>query len=465
MSKMLPLVVILFIGCQSGSKPFMTTVMSVGRPLSIMQGVTTDTWTQITLHRQRSKKLDVSFETKDGSKIPEIMIHRSQKDFQASEWVIDGFVIHGINPKGVYKMIVKEDGKIVDQRTFSALEQRDDVKFAVVSCMNDYFKQDQKKIWEDLISKNPEVILAIGDNSYADMDGEKAVPEASSTLLWRRYSETRQAVELYHIEKLIPVIATWDDHDYGMNDGDRRYKTKNDSQAIFYSFFQQDFNDPQFSRGPGVSAIYRHGKQSFVFLDNRTYRSMDQLPTVCKIKKDHKYCQPRENKNGPDVLAKKEGETHFGQEQEKWLLQQLKATKGPVYLIAGDQWFGGYHPFESYEGNHPRNFKDFMAKVAKTKARVVFIGGDRHNFELSRIEKDWLGYETFELISSPIHSSVYPSNWVDFPNSRQIAGVANVMNYSIVDSTATDQALQMKIETYKLGGEKISDHTLSVPMR
>lgn len=465
-----PFLILTAVSCQTGPRTSLPptqagSISSAGHPLSIMQGVTTDTWTQITLHRLRAKNYEVTFTTKDGSTIPEIMIRRTQKDYQASEWMIDGFVIHDINPKSTYRMIVKENGQVVDQRTFSTLERKEKIKFAVVSCLNDAFKEEQKKIWGELAAKKPELIIAAGDNSYADLDQGKMVPEASSLLLWNRYSETRQSLELYHLETLIPVLATWDDHDYGVNDGDRRYKTRDESQAIFYAFFQQDMHDPQFNRGPGVASIYRHGQHHFVLLDNRSFRSVNQMSPICKDKQDNRFCRPYHDKRGPDPLAKKSSETHFGSEQEQWLWQQLKKIQGPVFLISGNQWFGAYHPFESYEGNHPKSFKKFMADLAKTGARAVFIGGDRHNFELSRIEKSLLGYETYELISSPLHSNVYPSNWGDFPNPRQIAGAAQVFNYSIVDSVVTGEALKFKVETYKLGGEKISDQDLSVPLQ
>ena len=43
-------------------------------------------------------------------------------------------------------------------------------------------------------------------------------------------------------------------------------------------------------------------------------------------------------------------QTHFGAEGERWLSEQLAQSKEPTFLVSGDQFFGGYHPFESYRG-------------------------------------------------------------------------------------------------------------------
>lgn len=137
--------------------------------------------------------------------------------------------------------------------------------------------------------------------------------------------------------------------------------------------------------------------------------------------------------------------------QDQWLAKLLDQGGSDVaWLITGDQWFGAYSPFESFESNQPNDFKKFMARLKEQGGRVAFISGDRHASEISKIEKPLLGYETLEVVSSPIHAKVYPSNWTDFPNPRQIAATAEAFNYVLIESRVDNQKWEMKIRNFKL---------------
>lgn len=455
----------IFIACKTTPVSMISGAGS--HPLSIMQGVTSEKWTRLNLLRPKSKTYEVQFLTQDGASFPETLIRRQTREFGASDWVVDAFFLDGLNAKGTFRMLVKEDGKVIDERSFSGLDpKKKSYHFAVLSCADDFYKDEQKGMWRSLAGQKPDFILAIGDNVYTDWRNHTVTPEPSPTSLWSRYVETRNALELYHLDRLIPVVAVWDDHDYGMNDGDRRNKFKNESLLIFQAFFPQDFNSPEFAHGPGASSILKLGGQSFVLLDDRYFRSPNQQSPICKKKSSSPFCAKKNEKLAADPLAKA-GETHFGAEQEKWLWDQLNQAQGPVFLISGDQWFGAYSPFESYEGNQPASFKKFMKKLAQMRMPVVFIGGDRHASEISKIEKSLLGYETFEIISSPIHAKIFPSNWEEFPNPRQVASVANVFNYTMMDSGLSDATVPLwdvNVRNIKMGGATSFEHRFSLSL-
>ncbi len=85
---------------------------------------------------------------------------------------------------------------------------------------------------------------------------------------------------------------------------------------------------------------------------------------------------------------------------------------------------------------------------------------------MSRIEKSLLGYETFEVVSSPIHARVYPPTWQEFPNPRQVAAVANVHNYTIVETEYPSPG-PWKIRVHALKKDEVTayDLNLTVPVR
>lgn len=420
----------------------------------VMQGVTGPTWTRFTVMRPKAEPLTYRVIAGDG--IATGSVRQGTHEFAASDQVVDEINVQGLKGETGLKLQIEKDGKVVDERNFGLRNGRKDVRFAVVSCSDDHYPAEQKVMWSHVLAQKPDFIFAIGDNVYADVEGGKYQGDATPDLLWRRYVQTRSNLLLFRAKNLIPVVALWDDHDYGQNDGDRRYSQQRSSLQIFKSFFPQDVERELFYGGPGAASAFGFGEQRFYFLDGRSFRSPNKDPQICATKKDKKQCEKRPHKDrGRDRLATREPETHFGQQQDQWLTRLLEQGGSDVaWLITGDQWFGAYSPFESFESNQPNDFKKFMARLKERDARVAFISGDRHASEISKIEKSLLGYETIEVVSSPIHAKVYPSNWNDFPNPRQIAATAEAFNYVLIDSRVDNQKWEMKIRNYKLDGPK-----------
>lgn len=445
--------VVLMVSCstapKSGSGANEAGVLTDGA-YPVMQGVTGATWTRFAVLRPKTESLTYRITTTDDA------VAGSQRqathEFAASDQVVDEVRVQGLSAAATYRLQILKDGNVMDVREFGLRPGGPNIRFAVVSCSDDHYAAEQRLMWSHLLSQAPDYIFTIGDNVYADIEDGVYHGDATPELLWRRYVQTRSRLAVFRARKLIPMIALWDDHDYGQNDGDRRYPQKRASLQIFKSFFPQDAERELHYSGPGAASAFGYGEQRFYFLDGRSFRSPNQDPPICREKKTAKACEKRARPDrGADVMAKREPETHFGREQQSWLMKLLEQGGSDVaWLITGDQWFGGYSPFESFEGNHPRDFKKFMAQLKDEDARVAFLSGDRHASEITKIEASVLGYETFELVSSPIHSKVYPSNWVEFPNARQIASVAEAFNYSVIDSRVGNRNWDVKIRNYKL---------------
>lgn len=437
------------LGCQSGPKPVTTGPAAIDAlpGFSIMQGVTGPTWTRINLVKSKNESVKTSFQNADGS---DVTASKFVHEHPSSEFQVEEYELKNLSAATTYTMKVSDPtGKVLDQRTFQVLPDKATYKFAVTSCSDDFYKTEQKSMWSELADKNPEFILRIGDNVYADRKDGKALGDVDPATLWSRNVESRQTLQIYRTPKLIPTVAVWDDHDYGANDGDRRYKFKGESLQIFLAFFPQSKSEGGFVRGPGAASRWTVGGQAFLFMDNRSFRSPNQKSPICKSMPQNKLCESREDKRGPDEWAKKEPETHFGIEQERWAFNEVRKVKRPTWLISGDQWFGAYHPFESYQGNHPNSFRKFVKEMSKSAFRVAFISGDRHSSELTRIPKKVLGYESFEVVSSPIHAKVFPSNWGEFPNAEQAFGTAESMNYTILQTEIDQKVWKTKTTNFK----------------
>lgn len=348
---------------------------------------------------------------------------------------------HGLKPGASYIFYVADRvGGILDRRRFHALDLgRQEARVVTASCAWDRFLSESRVMWKAVLLSKPDLAVFLGDNVYADIESEPQVGPykgpVNGAFLWRRYIETLSELDYYRAINLVPTVATWDDHDYGANDGGAANPYREEATAVFRAFFPQRSRAdvPEYKQGPGVASMLNAFGYRFLLLDNRSFRSVNRLP-------------------------KPEDQTHFGREQETWILQTLRDPKNrsrPAFLFSGDQWFGGYHRFESYEGSHPANFKDFLGRVKKTGATVLFVSGDRHLTELMRIEKDILGYETFEMTSSSIHSTVYKGDWEKLPNKRQIKAADLKHNFSLFELTKPISKSKSARPTFEFKGQAI----------
>lgn len=385
------------VSCQTVPAP----LLSPQPQLSILQGATDQTSTQINIVAQKDKKYEITVSMdKSVLQTPEQKIITREN----SPWQVIQLHLKDLTSELTYTLRVYENKELMDERRFHVLPKiYQSPRIMVASCTSDDYGDLQKKQWKQIQDQQPDLLFLIGDNVYVDIGAFKVLTNVTGDDIWRRYVETRQALDLYKMKKLVPTFATWDDHDFGINNGDSRFSYKDEAKNIFRTFFPMDENTVLTS-GPGVASSLNIQDQQFLFLDNRSFRSP----------------------------LKSSPQTHFGKEQKDWLLRKVKGHKGVSWLISGDQFFGAYHPFESYEGNHPQDFQLFLKDLKKTKKPVVFISGDRHIAEVIRVEKSLLGYETYELTTSGLHSKMYPGAIAKHPNRRSVFGKDGESNYLIL---------------------------------
>jgi alkaline phosphatase D len=380
---------------------------------SIMQGVTSKNYSSINILRNKvdkKKYLKIKITEKESGK------ELGAKNLSIKKFNIANSELYELKIKfssAKKYLLYVSDSDSVDIREFSNYEQQKaNLKVAICSCLNDNYFSEQIKSWNSVSKLSPDYIFLIGDNVYADIgDKLSELNGCKPERLLNRYIETRTRLELFYLKQLIPIAMIWDDHDYGKNNGGSDYKYKFASKKIFKDFSLNE--NPDISEdGLGVGFKLKLANIDFLFLDDRFYR-------------DEKY--------------------HFGKEQEEWLFKNLEANENAKIseigvrkqpqsvIISGDQFFGKYHSFESFEGNHPENFKKFIEKISNLKSTPLLISGDRHISELQEIELN-TNKKIFEITSSPIHSSLPPESTLkQFPNSHRVWALANKNNFCLID--------------------------------
>jgi alkaline phosphatase D len=313
-------------------------------------------------------------------------ITRTQNPYDQRD-CMEHLLVTGLSLQCKYTLKIYEEGREIDSRDFHALDtQKPNGRFALVSCMMDLLTPIQGYMWDAMERAKPDVIFIIGDASYTDVGGSGSIESN-----WRRQMESRRALDLYYWKTLIPVVATWDDHDYAGDNATKNHPLNGHSIKVFQTMFAFTPR-PSARLGPGVASVVELFGQRFFLMDDRTWR--DEWNIAQGL--------------------------HWGDEQENWLMNSLASSSKPAWLLNGSQYFGAYLEKDSFEGRHPFQFKRVLEKLRSIEAPVVFGSGDVHFSEIMRIEKQQIGYETFEVTSSSMHSTTAP--WINIrkTNPRRI---------------------------------------------
>ena len=102
-----------------------------------------------------------------------------------------------------------------------------------------------------------DLFILLGDNIYADT--------TNPAVMERKYRVRKESAFFQELRKKAPVVATWDDHDFGGNDTGSNYVMRVDSQKLFLEFMDEPANSPRRQR-EGVYNSYIVSGRKRVFL-------------------------------------------------------------------------------------------------------------------------------------------------------------------------------------------------------
>ena len=244
-------------------------------------------------------------------------------------------------------------------------------------------QQNPVPIFKTIVEQKPDLFLFLGDNIYADTNDRK--------VMQRKYARLNSLADFRRLRESMPVLATWDDHDYGRNDAGVEYPQKVESQQEFLRFWNEPKDSPLWKR-PGIykSQIFGpEGKRvQIILLDTRYFRS--ELKRGKKRVGGHWV---------PDQDPKK---TMLGAAQWEWLEAELRKPAELRIVVSSIQAVAqdaGQETWSNFPAERARLFK----LIDDTGADgVVFISGDRHWSELSSTGSE-TPYPLFDLTSSSLN--------------------------------------------------------------
>lgn len=257
--------------------------------------------------------------------------------------------------------------------------QNDEFVIAFGSCN----RQDHENhLWDDVVANNPVVWIWGGDNIYADTDDLREMR--------KDYEEQRYQNGYKEVRKSMDVIGTWDDHDYGLNDGGREWAFKDQAQELFLNFLEVPKHDPRRDRkGVYDSKTYNtsQGSVKVIVLDTRYFRS----PLTKNLGDNGKRFMPNPSGEG----------TILGEQQWLWLENELNTSTASFNIIVSSiQFLSNKHGFETW-GNFPSEVEKMVNLIQSSHAqRVIILSGDRHISEFSQFNVSNLDYPLIDFTSS-----------------------------------------------------------------
>ena len=255
-------------------------------------------------------------------------------------------------------------------------------------------KQNQPQpIWNAIVETDPQLFLMIGDNIYGDTENME--------LLWQKYQMLGAQPGFQKLRKHCPVLATWDDHDYGANDAGVEYPEKRESQQLFLDFFGVAKDSPLRTQ-KGVHSSHTFGPDGkqvqIILLDTRYFRS--------PLTRGYIPSERNEGFRGRYKPTTDKSTTMLGEAQWKWLEAKLHEPAEVRIIASSIQVLPDEHGSEKW-GNFPHERTRLFHLIRDTKANgVVLISGDRHLAEIMEVDSARSGnpYPIYEVTSSRLNA-------------------------------------------------------------
>ncbi|MCL7763530.1 alkaline phosphatase family protein [Polaribacter sp. Z014] len=296
-----------------------------------------------------------------------------------------------------------------------------DFTIAFGSCNKQYL---ENILWKEIKKNKPNLWIWGGDNIYSDTH--------NMDTLRNDYLTLRKQKGYLDLVENIPVMATWDDHDYGLNDSGVESPTKKEAQQIFLDFFNVDKTSPRrLQEGVYHSEVFNTTKGSIkvIVLDTRYFRS-----ALTKDTKNSKRFTPNTSEKG----------TILGKTQWEWFIKELNTSKADFNIITSSiQVLAAEHGFETW-GNFPNEVDKLKQTIIKSKAKgVLLLSGDRHISEFSKTAVPNLSYPLIDFTSSGLTHSY--SDFTKETNKYRVQNVVSKISFGLLKFNFKKKEITMEM--------------------
>ncbi len=352
--------------------------------------------------------------------------------------------IGGLKMNTTYNYKIYADGKEVNLKYKTQFTTRDlwqhrksapDFSFLTGSCA--YFNETvydrpgkpyggDPKIFETMANTPASLMIWLGDNWYY-----REVDYYDKWGLYYRPSRDRSLPELQKFWASMSQYAIWDDHDYGPNDSDKTYPFKEETRKVFMDYWA---NPSYGQEAKGIYTKFSYSDADFFLLDDRWFRCNDGL---------------RDSIDGKPNPTKK----MWGDEQMEWLKNSLKGSYATFkFIVNGSQVLNPLSPYDCVR-HYPVEYKELVDFIAAEKIQsILFISGDRHTSEVTKIEREDL-YPLFDITASPLTSGSHKFEGKEKTSPYRIYELAEKQNFSKISITGKKGKRKLVCSFIGINGE------------
>ncbi|MBV43061.1 MAG: phosphodiesterase [Crocinitomicaceae bacterium] len=276
------------------------------------------------------------------------------------------------------------------------------------------------EIFTTIANDKFDAMVWLGDNVYL-----READFGSFDGYTHRYNHTRGTLELQALMAKGAHYAIWDDHDFGPNDCDGSYVRKEWAKKAFDAFWVNPAGGVGGAPELNTTA-FQYGDVDFFLLDNRSHRVNHWMG--------------------------EEGRQMLGKVQIEWLLNNLKNSQAPFKFVAvGSQMISNAAIYENF-AQFPEERSWLIEELNKLDIKgVVFLTGDRHNSELSKLQLangNWV----YDLTVSPLTSGSYDHS--EEPNFlREQGTMVGDRNYGILEISGARKQRVLRMQVKSTSGD------------
>lgn len=288
-----------------------------------------------------------------------------------------------------------------------------------------------------------DLFLFLGDNIYADT--------TDMTVMRAKYDALKASGFFQTLRRRGPILATWDDHDMGANDAGAEYPKRRESKAEFLRWLDEPADSPRRQRD-GVYAAYVFGpagrRVQVILLDTRSFRG-----PLRRAAKSEPALAGGPYRPNPDPTV-----SMLGDAQWRWLREQLTQPAELRLIASSIQFVSEFSGGEAW-ANLPFEKQRMLDLLRETRvAGVLFVSGDRHWCELSRMDGP-TGYSLYDLTASAL-TEKHPRGTPTPNRYRALEKTYHDVNagHLHIDWSAVDPRLVWRI--VDVAGQNQLEHTL-----
>lgn len=279
-------------------------------------------------------------------------------------------------------------------------------------------------MWAQIAAQNPQLFLFIGDNVYGDTGWDA---DAGLESVRRAYATQATHREFTDFRARIPMMVTWDDHDYGLNDAGGAFPFRRWAEELFTNFWGS--SDTVRAR-PGVYESHMVGPEGqrvqIILLDTRYFRSNLKRMDWSRERAPLGVYLPND-----DPAA-----TVLGDAQWRWLEQELAKPADLRIVASSIQVLTEAHNYEAWSNFPLERARLLTLLEARSDSGLVMLTGDRHAGGIYRDKLPGGTHDVWEFTSSSLNLAF--SNDVEAstkrePDPRRVTQFFGIENYGLVD--------------------------------